>query len=157
MFIRNLHPPKMAQMVVVHSISHKDDDDILSISGHEDGSPVLRIAHQACKQLQALLSEDLYLCWGLQKVKLSRLIAGSISCLLELFSERTERKQVHAASIPKIGSDETSSKKNDLLLLFPREIGSITSQKHKNCGCMGWVQHKLSSFPSFSFSLLFYF
>jgi hypothetical protein len=38
---------------------------------------------------------------------------------------------VHAASIPKIGSDETSSKKNDLLLLFPREIGSITSQKKK--------------------------
>lgn len=51
--------------------------------------------------------------------------------MLELFSERTERKQVHAASIPKIGSDETSSKKNDPLLLFPREIGSITSQKIK--------------------------
>ncbi|CAK7325657.1 unnamed protein product [Dovyalis caffra] len=42
----------MAQMVVVHSISHRDVDNILSIFGYEDGSP-MQIA------LQALLSEDL--------------------------------------------------------------------------------------------------
>jgi len=81
--------------------------------------------------------------------------------LLELFSERTERKQVHAASIPKIGSDETSSKKNDLLLLFPREIGSITSQKKKKKKIVdAWDGCSISSFffsLSFSFSLLFYF
>lgn len=79
--------------------------------------------------------------------------------MLELFSERTERKQVHAVSIPKIGSDETSSKKNDLLLLFPREIGSFTSQKKKKiCGCMGRVQHKLLLFYfPFPFLFPFYF
>jgi hypothetical protein len=67
---------------------------------------------------------------------------------------------VHAASIPKIGSDETSSKKNDLLLLFPREIGSITSQKKKKKIVDAWDGCSISSFffsLSFSFSLLFYF
>lgn len=74
--------------------------------------------------------------------------------MLELFSERTERKQVHAASIPKIGSDETSSKKNDLLLLFPREIGSITSQKKKKKIVDAWDGCSISSF-FFPFPFLF--
>jgi hypothetical protein len=62
---------------------------------------------------------------------------------------------VHAASIPKIGSDETSSKKNDLLLLFPREIGSITSQKKKKKIVDAWDGCSISSF--FFFPFLFFF
>jgi hypothetical protein len=64
---------------------------------------------------------------------------------------------VHALSIPKIGSDETSSKKNDLLLLFPREIGSFTSQKKKKKKFVdAWDGCSISSFY-FIFHFLFFF